>query len=72
LLTGHPDASIEDGIAWIDETVTLLGISGLGCFGLRPEHADQVVAKAAVSSSMQGNPVPLAEADLHAILAAAM
>jgi hypothetical protein len=52
-------------------TVTLLGISGLGCFGIRPEHADQVVAKAAVSSSMQGNAAPLAEADLHAFLAAA-
>jgi alcohol dehydrogenase class IV len=72
LLTGRPDASIEDGVMWMRETVELLGISGLGGSGLRADRAGEVVAKAAVSSSMQGNPVPLPEADLHAILAAAM
>jgi hypothetical protein len=66
-ITGRPDASIEDGIAWIDETVAPLRIPGL-----RREQADEVVAKAVVSSSMQGNAVPLAEADLHAVRAAAM
>ncbi len=71
LLTGRADASIEDGIAWIRETVSLLAIPRLRAFGLRPEHADEVVAKAAKASSMQGNPVALSESDLHAILAAA-
>lgn len=72
LLTGRPDASIEDGVRWMRETVGLLGISGLGGSGLRADRAGEVVAKAAVSSSMQGNPVRLPEADLHSILAAAM
>jgi alcohol dehydrogenase class IV len=71
LLTGRAEASIEDGIAWIRETVSLLGVPRLRSYGLRPEHADEVVAKAAKASSMQGNPVTLSEADLHAILAAA-
>jgi len=72
LLTGRPDARIEDGVEWIRETVALLRISGLRGFGLRPEQADQVVAKAAASNSMQGNPVTLSDAELHAVFAAAI
>ncbi len=68
LLTGNPAAAIEDGIGWLRETVALLGVPGLGSFGLRPEDAGEVAAKAVTSSSMQGNPVPLGEADLVAIV----
>jgi alcohol dehydrogenase class IV len=68
LLTGTPGAAIEDGLAWIRETITLLAIPGLEAFGLRPEHADEVAAKAARSSSMQGNPVALSHGDLRAII----
>jgi len=71
LLTGRADASIEDGLAWIRETVALLNIAGLSTFGLRSEQADEVVAKAAKSSSMQGNPVALNDDELHEILAEA-
>jgi alcohol dehydrogenase class IV len=67
LVTGRPGASIEDGLAWIRETVTLLGVPGLAAFGVRPQHADDVAAKAAKSSSMQGNPVALSHSDLRAI-----
>ena len=71
LLTGRADASIEDGLAWIRETVALLHIAGLGTFGLGSWHADEVVAKAAKSSSMQGNPIALSNDELHEILAEA-
>ena len=71
LLTAHPDASIEDGIAWIRETLGLLAVPGLAAYGLRPGHADDIIAKAAKASSMQGNPVLLNEEELHAILAEA-
>jgi alcohol dehydrogenase class IV len=71
LLSGSPDASIEDGVAWIRETVVLLDVPRLSAFGLRPDHADEVVAKAARASSMQGNPIVLTDDDLHAILAEA-
>ena len=40
----------------------------LGAFGLRPEQAGEIAAKARVSSSMQGNPVPLPEETLREIL----
>ncbi len=71
LLTGEPVAAIEDGVAWVRETLALLDIPGLGTFGLVPEQADGIAAQALRSSSMQGNPVALTEGDLRAILARA-
>jgi alcohol dehydrogenase class IV len=72
LLTGTPTASIEDGIAWIRETVTLLAVPGLASFGIRPQDAGEVAAKAATSSSMQGNPIPLETGELRAIVLQAL
>ena len=72
LLTGSPAASIDDGLAWIRETVSLLGVPGLAAFGVGPQHADDVAAKAARSSSMRGNPVALTHRDLCAIVLQAL
>jgi len=68
LLTGNPAASVKDGLAWISETVSLLGVPRLGTFGLKPQDAGDIAAQAARSSSMQGNPVTLSQADLVRIL----
>jgi alcohol dehydrogenase class IV len=72
LLTGQPAAAIEDGLAWIRETVTLLAVPGLATFGVGPEDAGDVAAKAARSSSMQGNPVALSDRDLRAVVVQAL
>ncbi|HEX3922649.1 MAG TPA: iron-containing alcohol dehydrogenase [Streptosporangiaceae bacterium] len=72
LLTGRPDASVEDGITWIRETLARLEVPGLGAFGVRSDQADAIVAQAARSSSMQGNPVPLSTGALRAALLAAI
>jgi len=72
LLTGHPAASAEDGLAWIRVTLTLLNVPGLAAFGLGPQDADDIAAKALTSSSMQGNPVPLSHEDLKAIVLQAL
>ena len=72
LLTGRPAASVEDGLTWIRETLTMLKVPGLATFGLRPQEVDDIAAKALVSSSMKGNPVPLSHADLTAILIQAL
>jgi alcohol dehydrogenase class IV len=72
LLTGKPGTSVEDGLAWIGETVSLLGVPGLAAFGLGPGEADGIAAKAATSSSMQGNPVPLSHDELKAIVLQAL
>ena len=72
LLTGRPAASIDDGLTWIRETVSLLDVPGLAAFGIGPQHAGDVAAKAARSSSMQGNPVTLTPGDLRAIVLRAL
>ena len=72
LLTGDRAASVEDGLDWIRQTLAMLAVPGLAAFGLRPEHAEEVAAKALTSSSMRGNPVPLSQEDLKAILLQAL
>jgi alcohol dehydrogenase class IV len=72
LLTGQPAATIDEGLAWIRQTVTLLAIPGLAVFGVRAQDADDIAARAARSSSMQGNPVPLSHDDLRAALLGAL
>ena len=72
LLTGKPGASVQDGLAWIGETIALLGVPGLAAFGLGPGQADDIAAKAMTSSSMQGNPVPLSHGELIAVFLEAL
>jgi alcohol dehydrogenase class IV len=72
LLTGDPVAQIEDGLAWIRQTLALLAVPGLGEFGVRLRDASEIAARALVSSSMQGNPVALSRADLEAVLRQAL
>jgi alcohol dehydrogenase class IV len=72
LLTGKPGASVEDGLAWIGETLTLLGVPGLAAFGLGPGQAADIAATAMTSSSMQGNPVPLSQDELTAVVLQAL
>ena len=72
LLTGRPDASVGDGLAWIRQTLTLLAVPGLAAFGLTAAQAGDIAAKALTSSSMQGNPVPLSQDDLEGIVRAAL
>jgi alcohol dehydrogenase class IV len=71
LLTGRPDATVDHGLDWLRETLRLLAVPGLAAYGVGPEHADALVARAGRASSMRGNPVPLDDADLHRILAEA-
>jgi len=72
LLTGKPGASVKDGLAWIGETLTLLGVPGLAAFGLGAEQADAIAAAALASSSMRGNPVPLSQDQLAAVFLEAL
>ena len=72
LLTGKPAASVEDSLAWIGETLTRLGVPGLAAFGLAPGQAGDIAATAMTSSSMQGNPVPLSQDELKAVVLQAL
>src|SRR4029077_16852427 len=68
----RPGRPIDDGLTWIRETVSLLDVPGLAAFGIGPQLAGDVAAKAARSSSMQGNPVTLTPGDLRAIFLQAL
>jgi alcohol dehydrogenase class IV len=72
LLTGRTGAFIEDGIAWIRDTLALLEIPGLAAFGITSQQADEIAAKAMNSSSMRGNPVALSTDDLRAVMLEAL
>jgi len=71
ILTGKPTAEAEDCVGWLRETVVALQVPPLGRVGLRPEQHAEVAEKAAASSSMQGNPVPLPREELLTVLESA-
>lgn len=72
LLTGHPEASAEDGTAWIDALTRGLAIPGLGTYGIGEADLEEIAGKASQASSMKGNPVALTTGELVSILTAAL
>jgi alcohol dehydrogenase class IV len=71
LLTGQPAATPHEGVAWIRQLVGELGIPTLRHYGIATTDFATIIDKAAVASSMKGNPVPLGREALASILAAA-
>ncbi len=71
LLTGNPNASADEGSAWIQSLCSALKTPRLAEFGLQERDFAEVVAKALKSSSMKGNPIELADKELTKILAKA-
>ena len=71
LLTGRDDATVEDALTWLRDTVAALDVAPLTAVGLRPAQYAEVTEKAARSRSMQGNPVRLTEEELLTVLHAA-
>jgi alcohol dehydrogenase class IV len=72
LLTGAAGATADDGVAWVHALCEQLEIPRLGSLGVTTADIDQIVPSARRASSMKGNPVVLADAELASILAAAM
>ena len=68
LLTGQPDASPEDAIAWLQELTAALSIPGLASYGLDEAEIAEVVAAAQKASSMRGNPIELSDAEVREIV----
>lgn len=71
LLTSRPHATADDGVRWVEELVTHLGIPPLSAHGVTPADFPAIAGAAARASSMKANPVPLPPDDLLAILARA-
>lgn len=72
IVTGAEDATIEDGIAWVRDLVRELGIRPLGSLGIAAADLPELVARGQRASSMKGNPIALDDAELRAVLAAAL
>ena len=71
-LTGDDDATAADGARWAAGLVADLQIPPLSAYGVTPAHIPELVEKSARSSSMQGNPIKLTEAEMEDILRRAL
>lgn len=72
ILTGDPQASAAEGVAWIQSLAEELNIPALSAYGLQPADFPDIIEKSAVSSSMQGNPVKLTGEEMREILEKAL
>jgi alcohol dehydrogenase class IV len=59
LLTGRMDAHAEDGAEWVEQLCRSLGVRPLRAFGVSESDFDPASTKAAIASSMKGNPIVL-------------
>lgn len=64
----EPTAAIE----WLAKLTAALAIPGLAAYGLQPEHFADIAHQGLAASSMKGNPVPLSQQVLEAVLGAAL
>jgi alcohol dehydrogenase class IV len=72
ILTGDVNATVADGVAWIAETVRLLGVRRLSQLGLTPDQIDEAATQGLAASSMKGNPIVLTKDEVVAIVEASM
>lgn len=72
LLCRKEDASIEDGIEWVENLCADLAIPPLRAYGVTSQHLLTLAEKASRASSMKANPVVLGMEDLVALVAAAV
>lgn len=72
LLTGHPEASADEGLAWLRALVAALAIPGLGRHGLTPAQVPLLVERARAASSMKANPIALSDEELSEIASTAI
>jgi alcohol dehydrogenase class IV len=68
LLTGRPDATPENGIAWLRELTAALSIPGLASYRLSDDEIPAVVNAAQKASSMRANPIELTDAEVTQIV----
>ena len=72
LLTGNVDASIDDGLAKIEELTALAKAPGFAHWGMLEQDIPDLCERAAKASSMKGNPVDLTLPELAEVLRQAL
>jgi alcohol dehydrogenase class IV len=68
IVTGDVEATAEDGVAWLRELCDALEVPALSAYGLTREGFPALIEKAAVASSMKGNPIKLNPEEMDEIL----
>ena len=68
ILTGDPNAHAAASIEWVHKLCEDLAVRPLSDFGLTEEDYASIVDKAAVASSMKGNPITLTKEELLTVL----
>jgi alcohol dehydrogenase class IV len=68
IVTGNPTADARDGVTWVQKTCDELKIPPLPAEHLGPSERAQIIPAAQRASSMQGNPIKLADELLQEIL----
>lgn len=72
ILTGCPDASPADGVAWVAALVSEFGLARIQTPRLTPEAIRELASQAMLSSSTRSNPVGLSLDQLVEVLSAAV
>jgi alcohol dehydrogenase class IV len=72
ILTGDARASAEAGVAWVQALCQALNVPPLATYGLAEESFPNLIDKASVASSMQGNPIKLTLEEMEEILRRAL
>ncbi len=72
LLTGHADASLREGLAWVQSLVLDLHIPTLSEHGIAQGDIPLLVEKAQRASSMKANPIVLSTDELARVLSEAL
>ena len=72
ILTGHPQATAEEGAEWVRIFVQQTRIPKLSAYGITASHLGDLAEKTSRASSMKANPLPLTEHELAGILCAAL
>jgi len=68
MLTGEPTATAEEGVERVRALCEGLPIPPLRAYGITPSDFPALIEKAAVASSMQGNPISLTGEEMQEIL----
>jgi len=72
IVTGRPEAAVDDLVRWIEALVRALSVPGLGHWGASAAEVPALVARARGASSMRGNPIVLTEDELTEIATASL
>jgi alcohol dehydrogenase class IV len=68
ILTGNNSSRPEDGIAWVERVTKKFEIPPLSYWGIKEDEFEVLIEKAAVASSMGGNPIKLTVKEMRQII----